>query len=171
MNKKLLICGAIATSLLLSACVKKETPAEEETRAETATTQSKPEAKFENLSPTEPEPTAAVAEQATAAAAPKAADTPKKVEVIREQTANTTTEIRRETRPAQTETQPKAEAPKPEPKAEVPKPKAEAPKPEPKAEAPKAEPKPKAEAPRSNSTQSQDDAVAAAIAAATPALD
>lgn len=164
MNKKLLICGAIATSLLLSACVKKETPAEEETRAETATTQSKPEAKFENLSPTEPEPTAAVAEQATAAAAPKAADTPKKVEVIREQTANTTTEIRRETRPAQTETQPKAEAPKPEPKAEVPKP-------EPKAEAPKAEPKPKAEAPRSNSTQSQDDAVAAAIAAATPALD
>lgn len=155
MNKKLLICGAIATSLLLSACVKKETPAEEETRAETATTQSKPEAKFENLSPTEPEPTAAVAEQATAAAAPKAADTPKKVEVIREQTANTTTEIRRETRPAQTETQPKAEAPKPEPKAE----------------APKAEPKPKAEAPRSNSTQSQDDAVAAAIAAATPALD
>ncbi len=163
MNKKLLICGAIATSLLLSACVKKETPAEEETRAETATTQSKPEAKFENLSPTEPEP-AAVAEQATAAAAPKAADTPKKVEVIREQTANTTTEIRRETRPAQTETQPKAEVPKPEPKAE-------APKPEPKAEAPKAEPKPKAEAPRSNSTQSQDDAVAAAIAAATPALD
>ena len=151
MNKKLLICGAIATSLLLSACVKKETPAEEEPRAEATTKPSQPEAKFENLSPTEPAQPAPAAEEVA-----KPAAAPQKVEVIREQTANTTTEIRRETRPA-----PAAE-PKPQPKL-----KAEAPK----AEAPKAEPKPKAEAPRSNSTQSQDDAVAAAIAAATPALD
>lgn len=164
MNKKLLICGAIATSLLLSACVKKETPAEEETRAEAPTTQPKAEAKFENLSPTEPE------QPAPADEAAKPATAPQKVEVIREETPNTTTEIRRETRPAPAEpkpqvTTPKAEAPKAEPKPQVTTPKAEVPKAEPKAEVPKNE------APRSTNTQSQDDAVAAAIAAATPALD
>ena len=32
MNKKLLICGAIAAGLLLTACVKKEAPKEDEQR-------------------------------------------------------------------------------------------------------------------------------------------
>ena len=155
MNKKLLICGAIATSLLLSACVKKETPAEEETRAEAPATQPKAEEKFENLTPTEPEQPAPTAEE------PTPARSAQKVEVIREETPNTTTEIRRETRPVQAEPKPqvKAEAPKAEPKPQV------------KAETPKAEPKPQAETPRSSGNPSQDDAVAAAIAAATPALD
>ena len=155
MNKKLLICGAIATSLLLSACVKKETPAEEEASRVETKTQTQPDAQFENLKPSEP---------ATVVEEPKAAPTAPKVEVIREQSANTTTEIRRETRPAPAE-------PKPQPK-----PQGEAPKSEPKPQQvtqPKVESTPKTEAPapRSNSNQSQDDAVAAAIAAATPALD
>lgn len=133
MNKKLLICGAIAVSLVLSACVKKETPAEEEkTSVETTQPEAKPEPKFENLTPTE-STEAQVNQQPT-----------QKVEIIREETANTSTEIRRETRPVE---------PKPEVKSE--------PKPEPKPAAPS----------NSNAAQSQDDAVAAAIAAATPALD
>ena len=170
MNKKLLICGAIATSLLLSACVKKETPAEEEASRVETKTQTQPDAQFENLKPSEP---------ATVVEEPKAAPTAPKVEVIREQSANTTTEIRRETRPAPAEPKPQpkpqAEAPKAEPKPQ-PKPQVEAPKAEPKPQQvtqPKVESTPKTEAPapRSNSNQSQDDAVAAAIAAATPALD
>lgn len=152
MNKKLLICGVIATGLLLSACVKKETPVEEETRAEVPNTQVKAEEKFENLTPTEPEQPAPVAEAAQPAA--------KKIEVIREETANTTTEIRRETRPVPAE-------PKPQVRTETAK--AE-PKPQANTEAVKTETA-KVEAPRSSSNQSQDDAVAAAIAAATPALD
>lgn len=144
MNKKLLICGAIAIGLVLSACVKKETPAEEQnTPAETQTAQPSPEPKFEDLTPTEPASTA-VADTAN-----------KKVEIIREDTENTTTEIRREIRAVE-EPAPKPEAPKPTPK------------PEPKPEAPKPEPTPSQ---NNNTTSSQDDAVAAAIAAATPALD
>ena len=168
MNKKFLVAGAIATSLLLSACVKKETPAEEEASRVETKTQTQPDAQFENLKPSEP---------ATVVEEPKAAPTAPKVEVIREQSANTTTEIRRETRPAPAEPKPKpqAEAPKAEPKPQ-PKPQVEAPKAEPKPQQvtqPKVESTPKTEAPapRSNSNQSQDDAVAAAIAAATPALD
>jgi len=38
MNKKLLICGAIAAGLLLTACVKKEAPKEDESE-QAATTQ------------------------------------------------------------------------------------------------------------------------------------
>ena len=105
MNKKLLICGAIAAGLLLTACVKKEAPKEDEQE---------------------------------------------QVEVIREETPNTTTEIRRET-------------PAPAPAAQ----------PAPKAEAPKAEEKPTQARPSNTNpnAQTEDDAVAAAIAAATPALE
>ncbi len=69
--------------------------------------------------------------------------------MIREETPNTTTEIRRE----------------PTTSAETPAPKAEAPK---AAEKPAQAAQPKQ---NSGSAQSEDDAVAAAIAAATPALE
>ena len=82
MNKKLLICGAIAIGLVLSACVKKETPAEEQnTPVETQATQPSPEPKFENLTPTEPASVAVATADADVAN--------KKVEIIREDTENT----------------------------------------------------------------------------------
>ena len=61
-NKKLLICAALATGLLLTACVKKEEPKEEqqEQATETQTTQPQPEPEkiqeFESLESTEPAP-------------------------------------------------------------------------------------------------------------------
>ena len=138
MNKKLLICGAIATALLLTACVKKEQPKQDEqeqvevqTEQTTETTQFEPLEPVENIQDAEPE-------------------LPAQVEVERTETANTTTEIRRET-PAQP---------------------AAAPAPAPKAAAPVAEDKPTQARPSNNTgAQSEDDAVAAAIAAATPALE
>ncbi|HCW6292762.1 internalin [Acinetobacter baumannii] len=158
-NKNLLICAAIAAGLLLTACVKKETPKEEEQdKVETAVSEPQPQkpAKFESLESVDTQE-AQVQEQP-------------QVEVHREETANTTTEIRRETRPARSDEssqtqvaeQPKSETPKVEPKPEKkPEPKAE-PKPE------KAQSKPAAKATEPANTE--DDAVAAAIAAATPAL-
>jgi len=136
MNKKLLICGAIATALLVTACVKKEQPKQDEqeqvevqTEQTTETTQFEPLEPVENIEDTEPE-------------------MPAHVEVERTETANTTTEIRRET------------------------PSHAAPAPAPKAAAPVAEDKPTQARPSNNTgAQSEDDAVAAAIAAATPALE
>ena len=72
------------------------------------------------------------------------------IEISREQTANTTTEIRRETQPAQIQATEEATA-----QAEQPKPA--------KVEQPKAV--------KPATAQTEDDAVAAAIAAATPALN
>ncbi len=140
MNKKLLLCGAIATSLFLTACVKKETPNEDE-QEQVETTQQ----------------TEQVNQPAEAVPLEAAENSEAQVEIEREETANTTTVVRREV-PQQNA----AEVPKAEPKPVTPKP-----------EAPKAEPKPVPEASaKSNSeAQSEDDAVAAAIAAATPALD
>lgn len=151
-NKKLLICAAIATGLLLTACVKKEEPKNEEQQSEQSTetqiTEQQPESvetnqQFETLESVDTEE----------APAPS-------VETMREETENTTTEIRRETRPAQpqnnstpTETS-RTESARPaqtEPSAS-------------RTEQPKA-PKP------SGPSQSEEDAVAAAIAAATPALN
>jgi hypothetical protein len=133
MNKKLLICGAIATGLLLTACVKKEAPKEEE-QVEVVASEVAPveTAQFENLE--------AVSE-------PVIEETPQTVEVIREETPNTTTEIRREVRPA-------------EPAA-------------PAAEAPKAQDAATNYTPKNNTgtTQSEEDAVNDAIAAAMPALE
>lgn len=133
MNKKLLLCGAIAAGLLLTACVKKETPKEDEQEQVDVASE-----------PVELQPLQAAASEA-----------PTQVEVIREETPNTTTEVRREVKPVEAAQQ---------------KPATEA---TPKAEAPKAEPKPtpEASAKSNNEAQSEDDAVAAAIAAATPALD
>ena len=144
MNKKLLLCGAIATSLLLTACVKKETPNEDEQEQVETTQQTEQVNQPAEAIPLE-------------SAENSEAQAPAQVEIEREETANTTTVIRREV-----SQQNAAEAPKAEPKPATPKP-----------EAPQAEPKPVPEASaKSNSeTQSEDDAVAAAIAAATPALD
>ena len=165
-NKKLLICAALATGLLLTACVKKEEPKNEEQQDQTTTeTQTQPQPEPEKIQ--EFESLESVDKQEAPAAA---------VETTREQTENTTTEIRREIRPAQTETPaatetPRTEQPKP---AKTEQPKAEQsvkaePKPA-KVEQPKAEPT--AKAPKSSTpAQSEDDAVAAAIAAATPALN
>src|SRR5690606_41467905 len=99
MMKKLLICTAILTGLTLTACVKKEAPKEEEqvevTPASEVTT-SEP-AQFEPLEPVVEEP--AVEE------------IPPAVEVHREETENTTTEIRREIKqPAPVEPAPAAPA-------------------------------------------------------------
>jgi hypothetical protein len=83
MNKKLLICGAIATGLLLTACVKKEAPKEEE-QEQVEVAASEPTASVPTqLEPVEEQP---VVEEPTQ----------QQVEVIREETPNTTTEIRRE---------------------------------------------------------------------------
>jgi hypothetical protein len=132
MNKKLLICGALAMGLFLTACVKKEEPKDDEQQVETNQAASEP-AQFQPLEASQAEEEVVI---------------PAQVEVERQETPNTTTEIRRE---------------------ETPKPATQV------TEAPKAEekPAPSAQQPtKPNSTaQSEDDAVAAAIAAATPALD
>ena len=140
MNKNFLICGAIAAALLLTACVKKEAPKEDEQEKVETTQQIEQMDEPVQLEPLDSTKNTQV-------------ETPAQVEVERQETANTTTVIRREvTQPATTEA-PKAVAAK--------------------AEAPKAEEKPTQATPsKSNSaTQSEDDAVAAAIAAATPALE
>lgn len=133
MNKKFLICGALAMALLLTACVKKEEPKDEQTETAQAASEPTEQAQFQPLEASKPEAEVVI---------------PTQVEVVREQTPNTTTEIRRE------------EAPKPATPQVV--------------EAPKAEEKPAqaVQQPKPNTAaQSEDDAVAAAIAAATPALD
>ena len=146
MNKKLLICGAIATVLLVSACVKKEAPKEDEQEIETTQTASSEPAQFENLPSAEQNGTQQV-------------EAPAQVEIERTQTENTTTEIRRETHEVHATTQNQSTEPKP---VEESKPaKAESVKTETTQAAPKA---------TTGAAQSEDDAVAAAIAAATPAL-
>ncbi|MDN5513486.1 internalin [Acinetobacter sp.] len=140
MNKKLLLCGAIAAGLLLTACVKKETPKEDE-QEQVETTQ-----QTEQLDqPAQAEPLEAVENNET--------QIPTQVEVERQETANTTTEIHREVR----------DAPQQKPATEA----------TPKAETAKAEEKPTQAVPSkpTSAAQTEDDAVAAAIAAATPALD
>ncbi len=138
MNKKLLICGAIAAGLLLTACVKKEAPKEDESGQVETTQQTE-----QVIEPVQAEPLTPVENEQI--------EIPTHVEVERHETAHTTTEIRREVSEAQP-----AES-----------------KPVIKAEAPKAEDKPTqvAQQKPNNTPQSEDDAVAAAIAAATPALE
>lgn len=151
-NKKLLICAAIATGLLLTACVKKEEPKNEEQQSEQSTetqiTEQQPESvetnqQFETLESVDTEE----------APAPS-------VETMREETENTTTEIRRETRPAQSQSN---STPTETSRTESARP-AQTEQNAPSTEQPKAL-KP------SGPSQSEEDAVAAAIAAATPALN
>ncbi len=171
MNKKLLICGAIATGLLLTACVKKETPKDDE--QEKVETQQKTEqpAKFENLQSVEQNNQQ------------NDNSVPTRVEVEHQETNNTSTTIRREIRESNSDdaatpvrshheqtaqddsdTKP-AKAENVKPKAEVVKAKAESTL-HSSDEAAVAKPKPS----KVKSAQSEDDAVNAAIAAATPAL-
>ena len=143
-NKKLLICAALATGLLLTACVKKEEPKNEEPSEQTSETQTT-QAASQPQQNQEFQPLESVDKPAAPV-----------IEMSREETPNTTTEIRRETRPAQTAedtTTAQAEQPKPAQTEQKPA----------KVEQPKAvKPTP---------AQTEDDAVAAAIAAATPALN
>lgn len=150
-NKKLLICAALATGLLLTACVKKEEPKNEdqaEPASEVQSTQQEPEPEkiqeFESLDSVDNQE----------APAPV-------IETSREETTNTTTEIRRETRPAQSANEGTSSSEQNKPVQTEQKPA--------KTEQPKTESvkTPKSSAP----AQSEDDAVAAAIAAATPALN
>lgn len=152
MNKKFLICGAIATALFVSACVKKEEPKQEE-KPETAQAASEP-SQFENLPSVEQN-------------AQQQAEIPPHVEIERTESANLSTEIRREsaatheahatTQQAETQAADAKPAKAESVKAETSQTQTAA---APKAPAPKA----------SGAAQSEDDAVAAAIAAATPAL-
>ena len=125
-NKKILICAALATGLLLTACVKKEEPKTEDQQEQTVETQQE-QAEI-NLSVDSESQPAVVVEPV--------------IEISREETTNTTTEIRRETRPVQTQPLNNDTAMQTTPKPVT----------------------------ANTGTQSEDDAVAAAIAAATPAL-
>ena len=125
-NKKLLICAALATGLLLTACVKKEEPKTEDQQEQAVETQQE-QAEINVSVDSESQP-AVVVEPV--------------IEISREETTNTTTEIRRETRPVQTQPLNNDTAMQTTPKPVT----------------------------ANTGTQSEDDAVAAAIAAATPAL-
>ena len=131
-NKKILICAALATGLLVTACVKKEEPKTEDQQEQAVETQQE-QAEI-NASVDSVSQPAVVVEPV--------------IEISREETANTTTEIRRETRPAQAQPLNNDTAMQTEvPMQTTPKP-----------------------VTANTGTQSEDDAVAAAIAAATPAL-
>ena len=147
MNKKLLICGALATGVLLTACVKKEAPKEDEQEQTVEKTEQQPQQSVE-IEPVEIE---------------EVEEAPTRVEIEQQESNNTSATIRREYRDVPAE-QPAAQVASPAPTRSEParsetveaKPKAEVKAPEPKAS--------------STTAQSEDDAVAAAIAAATPAL-
>ncbi|ENW96312.1 hypothetical protein [Acinetobacter sp. NIPH 298] len=144
-NNKLLICAALATGLLVTACVKKEEPKNEEQPEQATETQM-----------TEQQPEAAKTEVFESLESINTEEAPAPViETTLEETENTTTEIRRETRPAQTQSTNNTAAQSEAPRTEQPSaPRVEQPKPS-----------------KSNTSgQSEEDAVAAAIAAATPAL-
>lgn len=125
-NKKILICAALATGLLVTACVKKEEPKTEDQQEQAVETQQE-QAEINASVDSESQP-AVVVEPV--------------IEISREETTNTTTEIRRETRPVQTQPLNNDTAMQTTPKPVT----------------------------ANTGTQSEDDAVAAAIAAATPAL-
>ena len=125
-NKKILICTALATGLLVTACVKKEEPKTEDQQEQAVETQQE-QAEISVSVDSESQP-AVVVEPV--------------IEISREETTNTTTEIRRETRPVQTQPLNNDTAMQTTPKPVT----------------------------ANTGTQSEDDAVAAAIAAATPAL-
>lgn len=168
MNKKLLICGAIAAGLFLTACSKKENASESHDQQAQSEQSNQPASEqFHSLTPTEQ--SAPVAE-------------PAKVEVEHQETNNTTTTIRRHVRdvPPPAEDHDNMDAP---PRHEAPAPAEKDPTPtkqkhdvsEPKNETASATNSTKAsntDSPKkaSSAKLSEDDAVAAAIAAATPAL-
>lgn len=169
MNKKLFICGAIATTLLISACVKKEPPKEEDTQ--NAASVAAPAAQFESL-PSVEQPTQN-----------PSVEIPAHVDQQPEQSTqlNTTPaaqEAVQPSTPAHTTTTPAPVAAKPVESKPEPKPVEAKPAAEEKTEtkpvkAPAAQPvaeKPQLNASKASGGKTEDDAVAAAIAAAAPAL-
>lgn len=170
MNKKLLICGVIVAGLVLTACSKKEHASDTQDQQAAPSEQSNQNVaseQFHSLTPTE---------QSAPVAAPAPAH---KVEVEHQETNNTTTEIRREVHDAPASTDhdntDTHDTPAPAAKEKV---KNTAPTSE-KDTSPKADTASKTKAANtdapthqksSSAKLSEDDAVAAAIAAATPAL-
>ena len=136
MNKKLLLCAAIASSLFLAACVKKEAPTEaqsDEVEVSTEVT-SEPAMEFTPLEPVDQAATAATESIPTEDYSITEAPITESHSTTQPNNPNTTAA--------------------------------------PAAEAAKAQDTPTQYVPKDkSSTQSQDDAVADAIAAATPALE
>ncbi|OTG66359.1 internalin [Acinetobacter silvestris] len=149
MNKKLLICGAIATALLVTACVKKEAPKEEQQEQAASTAQPQP-AQFESL------------ESTATSSIPATVSESSHVEVEHQESNNTSATIRREAQTTDVSAQIEPSHVEEQKPAETKPAKAESVKTETQQAA---TPKPKP-----TTAQSEDDAVAAAIAAATPAL-
>ena len=156
MNKKLLICGAIATALLVTACVKKEPPKEEQTEQAAPNKQPKP-VQLESV------------ETAESSTIPATVPEASRIEVEQQESNHTSTTIRREYHEAEpTEAAAKAEPAKKVEEQKTAEIKQVETKPA-KAESVKTETQSAVTA-KSTASQSEDDAVAAAIAAATPAL-
>ncbi|AWL28932.1 internalin [Acinetobacter defluvii] len=156
MNKKLLICGLIATGLVLTACVKKEEPKNDEPEKVETTQTQQPEpqpAQFENLETVDQEHDQQINQGGSSE------------QVNAGQTETTTPRNNVQPAPAPRVEQPKAVQTTEVTRTEQPKP--AAPKPAPVETARTETPAPKA---NSATAQTEDDAVAAAIAAATPAL-
>lgn len=142
MNKKLLICGLVATALLVTACVKKKAPQEEETQ--TAEVASQPTAQFESLKSVEQEQPTQV-EIPTHVEAEPVRHNPEVQPNIINTPDNAATEVK-----------PVVAKPEPKPaKADVVKETAEP---------------TRQTSTKSSTSQSEADAIAAAMAAAAPAL-
>ena len=90
MNKKLLLCGAIAAGLLLVACSKEKEPSQDNQPAQSEQTTNPASEQFHSINET--------TAQAASEVAPPAPQARKVVEIQREETEHTTTEIRRETK-------------------------------------------------------------------------
>ncbi|WOE32300.1 MULTISPECIES: internalin [unclassified Acinetobacter] len=152
MNKKLLILGALATALLVTACVKKESPSEDE-QEKTAASQVEP-ADFKALEATQvQEEVTVTTDSNTQPTAPAITETQRETQqpsytepsntkpVETNPTASTSNSNSSKTTVTNTAVEEKKITTTPAPQAAV-----------------------------NNKVQSEDDAVAAAIAAATPAL-
>ena len=90
MNKKLLLCGVIAVGLLLVACSKEKEPSQDNQPAQSEQTTNPASEQFHSINET--------TAQAASEVAPPAPQARKVVEIQREETEHTTTEIRRETK-------------------------------------------------------------------------
>ncbi len=90
MNKKLLFCGVIAVGLLLVACSKEKEPSQDNQPAQSEQTTNPASEQFHSINET--------TAQAASEVAPPAPQARKVVEIQREETEHTTTEIRRETK-------------------------------------------------------------------------
>lgn len=174
MNRKLLICGAIMVGLVLTACSKKEAPENNDKQSPEQTTQQNVASEQlqsinkdgDNASAPMAEPEHKHAHDVPPEHHSKinAEQPPKMVEVEREQTANTTTEIRREYKSETPKKSDKDTTPVTSPEVHVEKVST--------ASAPEVvKPKHHQAAKPQSGNLSEDDAVAAAMSAAKPALN